>query len=203
MSAGRSNPFGAEGYKEIAYEVVQSLSAVPNAVIVPTASGDTLYGIAKGFAEICEIAEQPLPLIVAGQPSVADALVRSHRTGSRVEVPAASSIALSVADPVCGRQAMRALQRWNGEAVSVSEQEIRSATRDFAGTGLLMEPSSAVSLAAYRTLVAAQRLHDSDVVVLIATSSGAMWPRELAELNPGGAVRRAPELFELLGASST
>jgi threonine synthase len=61
-----------------------------------------------------------------------------------VEIPESDSFALSVADPVSGRQAVTALQRWNGIGCSVSEADIRSATRDFARTGLLVEPAAVV-----------------------------------------------------------
>jgi threonine synthase len=199
--AGRSNPYGAEGYKEIAYEIVRELGRMPQAVVVPTASGDTLYGVAKGFAEISELAQLPLPLIVAGQPATADALVRSHHAGRRIEVANASSFALSVADPVSGRQAMAALNRWNGEATSVTEHAIRAATRDFAHVGLLVEPASAVSLATYRALLGAERLHPKDTVVLLATSSGAKWPRELAELNPSPSISEPSQLAAAVSAA--
>lgn len=199
--AGRANPYGAEGYKEIAYEIVRELGGMPTAVIVPTASGDTIYGVAKGFAEVSEFAHLSQPLIVAGQPSSADALVRSHQAGHRVEVPGAFSIALSVADPVSGRQAMLALQRWNGEAVSVSEDAIREAAKDYAHAGILVEPASAVSLAAYRALVEGGKLKSNDSVVLLATSSGAKWPRELAELNPTQVVRSSEQLIAALATA--
>ena len=199
--SGRANPYGAEGYKEIAYETVRQLGSMPEAVVIPTASGDTLYGVAKGFAEISDIAQLPLPLIVAGQPATADALVRSHHAGHRVDVPDATSIALSVADPVSGRQAMAALRRWNGEAIAASETAIKTATKDFAHIGLLVEPASAVSLAAYRELLKLERLGPEDTVVLLATSSGAKWPRELAELNPNMPIRNRSQLATALSSA--
>jgi len=49
------NPFGAEGYKSIAYELVEQLGgSVPDAVVLPVGIGDGYYGIAKGFLELAE-----------------------------------------------------------------------------------------------------------------------------------------------------
>ena len=50
--SGAGNPFGAEGYKAIAYETVDQLGTMPDVVFIPTAGGDTYYGITKGFAEL-------------------------------------------------------------------------------------------------------------------------------------------------------
>jgi hypothetical protein len=85
--SGRSNPYGVEGYKAIALELAAQLGEIPAAVIVPTASGDTLYGIAKGFAEISELTGEPMPRIVSAQPDQADPLARSLAAGRPVRVP--------------------------------------------------------------------------------------------------------------------
>ncbi|MDF3015104.1 MAG: hypothetical protein K0R44_329, partial [Thermomicrobiales bacterium] len=47
--SGAANPFAAEGYKVTAYETVEQLGTMPDAVFIPTAGGDTYYGITKGF----------------------------------------------------------------------------------------------------------------------------------------------------------
>src|SRR6185437_10940274 len=40
-----SNPFGIEGYKTIAYEIVeQTVETPPTVIVVPTCRGDLLYG---------------------------------------------------------------------------------------------------------------------------------------------------------------
>src|SRR5439155_22951712 len=46
------NPFGAEGYKTIAYELVEQLDGPPDAGVLPGGAGDGYYGVAKGFAEL-------------------------------------------------------------------------------------------------------------------------------------------------------
>lgn len=181
--AGRSNPYGAEGYKTLSIEVTAQLGRLPGTVIVPTASGDTLYGIAKGFAEISELTGQPMPRIVAAQPAGANPLVRSLQAGRPVTVAEPRSLALSVADPVTGRQAVAAMTRWGGRAVSVPEEAITDAVRRLARYGLLAEPASAVALAGLWEL-REDGPRTSGPVVLVLTSAGIKWPHLIAEIFP-------------------
>src|SRR5215211_2639054 len=180
--SGRSNPYGSEGYKLIAYEIVAALGRLPDAVIVPTASGDTVYGIAKGFAEVAAATGSAPTRIVAAQPEAANPLQRSMRDHRIARVPDARSFALSVSEEVTGRQAMVALQRWNGDVVSVSEVSIRDSVHKFARAGLLVEPASAVSYAGYERALDDGLIGVGDTIVLLATSSGVKWPRELEEI---------------------
>lgn len=184
MVSARSNPYGSEGYKLIAYEIVAELGRLPKAVVIPTASGDTVYGIAKGFAEVAAVTGAAPTRILAVQPEVANPLQRSMQAHRVARVPEARSFALSVSENVTGRQAMVALQRWNGEAVAVTEASIYDSVRKFAQSGLLVEPASAVSYAGYKQALEDSLVDADDIVVLIATSSGIKWPRELAEIFP-------------------
>lgn len=199
--SGRSNPYGAEGYKTLSIEVTAQLGTLPGTVIVPTASGDTLYGIGKGFAEISELTGQPMPRMVSAQPASADPLARSLATGHPVTVPDAHSVALSVADPATGRHAVAAMQRWGGEAVSVREEAITEAVRVLAARGLLAEPASAVALAGLWELRDAGRLAAGRPVVLIHTSAGMKWPHSIAEIFPDAPLRSVDALYGRLAGS--
>ena len=44
------DPFGVEGYRAIAHEIVADLGRAPAAVLFPCARGNGLYGAWKGFA---------------------------------------------------------------------------------------------------------------------------------------------------------
>ena len=199
LVSGRCNPYGAEGYKSIAYEIVAALGDTPDAIIVPTASGDTLYGVAKGFAEVTEVTGLQPTRIVAAQPQSADPLRRSMQVGSFTRAPGAHSVALSVADAASGRHAMAALRRWNGETVTVSEEGICDATLAYARSGLLVEPASAVSLAGSRQLLVEDRIDEDAHIVLLATCAGIKWPRELATMFPVRPLRDADQLRGQVG----
>jgi threonine synthase len=180
--AGRGNPYGVEGYKPVAYEIVEQLGGIPDAVFIPAASGDTLYGIGKGFQEVTERTGLGPAKIFAGQPEVANPLVRSLEAGRPVSVEEAETLALSVGDARTGRHAFYALRHWRGAGVSVSEDGIVSAVRKLASLGFYAEPASAVSLAAYWKALDTGVIEKDASAVLVLTSSGAKWPEAMAEI---------------------
>ncbi len=125
LVSGRSNPYGAEGYKALAYEVVNAqLGRVAGYRIVPTASGDTFYGIAKGFAEASSALGEASVKVVAAQPCGADPLVRSAEAGHPVRVDDPGRWRCLSPKRMTGRQALEALVRWGGSAVGVEEEDI-------------------------------------------------------------------------------
>lgn len=195
---GAANPFGAEGYKAIAYELVEQLSAMPDAVFIPTAGGDTLYGISRGLAEVAALAGVPIPWVFAVQPTGANALSQSIAAGQQVTLDYPSSLALSIADAQSGRHAIAALATWNGQAIDVSEDGIRAAITDLAQLGVYADPASAAALAGYRRAVAIGALEPQANAVLLLTSSGFKWPNAMADVFTASAVQGRDELWQRL-----
>jgi threonine synthase len=200
--SGAANPFAAEGYREIAYETVEQLGEMPAAVFIPTAGGDTYYGIAKGFAEVAALAGVPMPVVFAIQPEGANALSRSLAAGRQIALERPASIALSIADPMSGRQAMLALERWGGQSLDVAEAAIHAAIVDLAGMGIYADPASAAALAGYRQAGATELIPAEAKVVLLLTSSGFKWPDAMAAVFPAGAVQSVDELRRRLAERS-
>jgi threonine synthase len=196
--SGAGNPFGAEGYKAVAYETVEQLGMMPDAVFIPTAGGDTLFGLMRGFAELAALAAVPMPVVFAIQPEGANALSRSLAAGHQVTVEHPASIALSLSDQQTGRHAMVAMSRWHGQALDVAETDIRTAIVDLAKMGVYADPASAAALAGYRLAVASGIVDSSGSAVLLLTSSGFKWPNAMAEVFPAGAVKSVDRLQQCL-----
>lgn len=196
--SGAGNPFGAEGYKTSAYEIVEQLDAMPEAVFIPTAGGDTYYGMAKGFAEIASLSGVRMPVIFAIQPQGANSLSQSLTAGSQVTLEHPSSIALSLADPQTGRHTMAAVERWGGRALDVSEEAIRRAIADLGAIGIYTDPASAAALAGYRQAVESGEVRPDATAVLLLTSSGFKWPDAMAEVFPVRTAQSLDELHDLL-----
>ena len=178
--AGFANPYGVEGFKTIAFEIVQELGHVPDRVFVPVGSGDGIYGIWKGFRELRDLGVvQQAPRMIACQSAGADSLVRAIRAGrSHVEMLGrVESVALSIGERVTGDHAARAVFESQGDAVAVTDQEIFAALTSAGRQGLSMETSSAASLAGMKICEAASS--ESETWVAIATGASVKWPREL------------------------
>jgi threonine synthase len=196
--SGAGNPFGVEGYKEAAYETVAQLGRMPEAFFIPTAGGDTYFGIMKGFAELATLSGAAMPVVFSVQPEDANALSRSVAAGRQVTIEHPASIALSLSDPQTGRHAMVAMQKWGGQALDVAEDAIRRAIVDLAGAGIYTDPASAAALAGYRLAVATGRLDADATAVLFLTSSGFKWPDAMAKVFPAGAVQNVDQLHQRL-----
>lgn len=181
--AGRGNPYGQEGYKAIAYEIVVELGRVPAVVAVPAASGDTVFGVQRGFRELHELLGLPMPVVLACQPAGAAPLVLTAEEGADAPriVDNATSAALSARDPRSGWHASLAL-RDGGIAVAVPEPAIAEELRRLGRVGLFVEPASALGLAGAR--VARERgLVDADAeTAVVLTSSGLNWTTHIDEI---------------------
>ncbi|MCU1492055.1 MAG: hypothetical protein JWM85_3460 [Acidimicrobiaceae bacterium] len=177
---GRGNPFGCEGYKQIAYEIVTALGHAPDVVALPVASGDTYYGIWKGFRELHERLDQQMPLILACQPVGAAPLALTEREHSEssltVEDPV--SLALSARDARSGWHATHAL-RSDGKVIEVAEEELISAIRTLGAAGICVEPASALAVAGLEQARRTHPLADDAEVVCVLTSSGLNWAEHL------------------------
>jgi threonine synthase len=174
------NPFGAEGYKTLAFEVKEQMG-MPDAVVVPVGAGDGLYGVAKGFAEMLDLdVIDRAPRVFGVQPRGADPLVRAAVRGAD-EVEAleqvAASPALSIREAATGDHALRAARQLGGGAVAVDDAAIVRAAELLADDGLLVDVASAASLAGAAQLVANGVLPATATIVCVITASGARWPR--------------------------
>ncbi|MFC5831278.1 threonine synthase [Nonomuraea insulae] len=164
------HPFGPEGYKTIAYELFLQLGEVPAAVFTPTGYAELLYGVWKGFVELrlLGLADR-MPRMFSCETAAGGPHARALATG----VPAAivelgPTDAYGIAGTVGGHRGVVAVRDSGGEAVLVTDDELRRAQRDLARQGMWQELSGAAGVAGYRRL----RRDFDGPVVCVATSSG-------------------------------
>ncbi|MGW7001956.1 threonine synthase [Streptomyces sp. NPDC054933] len=162
------HPFGAEGYKTISYEIFTELG-VPAAVFVPTGYGELLFGVWKGFAELKRLGvAQRTPRMFACEPAAGGPLAAARRAGRLAgRIPVGPTSAYAIDCSVAGHRGIVAVQDSGGQALLVSDEEMRSAQSELAGQGLWAELSSAAGLAGLRGYGAFD-----GPVVCVSTSSG-------------------------------
>jgi threonine synthase len=150
-----NHPFGSEGYKSIAYELVLQLGRrAPEAVFVPVGYAELLFGIHKGFKELRRYGLiDTLPQIIACEPEASGA---PHKVAAESGVPTVTipdskaSDAYAIAVPLNGYRGVVAIQESEGEGVAISEAEMHRAQADLGRVGLWGEVSSVISFAAAR-----------------------------------------------------
>jgi threonine synthase len=176
-------PFGIEGAKTIAYELFRQCGGrPPDAVLVPCASGDTLAGIAKGFAELKLLGQiDRLPRLYGCQPSGAPALARTLDLGLEevVVIEHPYSVATSTRETTSGAASLRAIRASGGGAPVASDAAILEAVTQLAQEGLCVEPSSALPVACLPSLLASNQIGEEETVVCLLTSAGIIWPDTL------------------------
>ncbi len=183
MERDVQNPFGVEGYKTFAYEMLEALIEPPQMVLFPCARGNGLYGAWKGFREaVAWNWADAAPRMVACQPSAANSLEVSLRAGADQAVPVSArsaSIAVSTFEQVSSTHALQAIRESDGAALSADDGDIVKAMDLLGREGLCVEASSALTVACLPLLVAGLNKKDTRPIVCVLTGSGIKWAPDL------------------------
>ncbi|MFB6161309.1 MAG: pyridoxal-phosphate dependent enzyme [Haloferacaceae archaeon] len=168
-----TSPYRHEGAKTIAHEV--AAEGTPDVVVVPVGTGEALVGVAKGFRERVDLGlADGVPRLVAAQPSGCAPVVTAHERGDAVEPwerPDTICGELEVPDPPGGDLALRALDRTDGRAVAVDDDDLlESAVAATKTTGV--EVGLAGGTAAAAAWAVADDLPTDASVVVLNTESG-------------------------------
>lgn len=179
--SGFANPYGVEGFKTIALEIVEELGRAPDRVYVPVGSGDGIYGIWKGFREMkaAGVIER-VPRMIGCQSTGADSAFRAFQKGtSQVEaLESTSTIALSIDELVTGNHAVRAAVQSSGKFLAVRDEVILNASRWIAGQGLAIEAASSAALACALDPAEEQ---GEECWVVIASGAAVKWPDQVRQ----------------------
>ncbi|TPJ31835.1 pyridoxal-phosphate dependent enzyme [Mesorhizobium sp. B2-7-2] len=170
-----SHPLGIEGYKTIAYEIVeQSDGKAPDWCVLPVCYGDALSGVWAGF---CELYTQgtitQLPRLVAAEVhgSLADALASGADALSERKM-LFDSLAVSIGTPRSTFQALKALRESGGHAVPVDNHGLIAMQERLArDEGIFAELASVTPLIAISTLKDQGVIAATDRVVAVVTAS--------------------------------
>ena len=181
-------PYGIEGYKTIAFEMILASRESPiDFVFAPVGGGDGLYGLFKGWREFSQLGfAETMPKFVAVQPAGANPVVRAVSAGQSSVTPVtdAWSIATSTREEVAADHALMAIYGSQGLAIEVTEDEIRDALLLLARHGIAVEPASALSIAGLRKALRDGLIAPDARVAALLTSSLMKWPPILADLTP-------------------
>ncbi|WP_246689070.1 MULTISPECIES: threonine synthase [unclassified Mesorhizobium] len=171
-----SHPLGIEGYKTIAYEIVeQSGGTAPDWCVLPVCYGDALSGVWAGFCELfAQGAIARLPRLVAAEVHGSLAAALASGADALPERPMAfESLAVSIGTPRSTFQALKALRDSCGHAVPVGNQGLVAMQEQLArDEGIFAELASVTPLIAISTLRRQGIIAPTDRVVAVVTASG-------------------------------
>ena len=198
-----SNPLGIEGYKTLAYEIVDALNGgVPDWCALPVCYGDAVYGMWKGFEEMRELGWiRRTPRFLAAE--VSGSLERAVSLGE--DMPAiitrpVPSVATSIGALQGTVQGTLAVRRSGGAAVFVSDPEIVDWSERLARIeGVFPEPSAAAVLPAIARMRERGDMKPDDTVVALFTAGGLKDPA-LAQGRLGPVPHQEPMLRDTVRA---
>jgi len=182
------NPMTIEGKKTVSLELFKQLgqsklngskhnksqlNRAPDIVFVSVGDGCILAGVYKGFRDLKQLGLIPdIPKIIAVQAKTSDALFRAYTTGKFENIPTTT-----IADSICvdvprnGIHALAQIKQYNGEVMTVTDDEIIQAQASLSRTaGLFTEPAGAAAFAGF--LKAAPRLDLNALIVVLTTGNG-------------------------------
>jgi threonine synthase len=178
-------PYRIEGKKTMGIELAEQLGwRLPTAVVYPTGGGTGLIGMWKVFEEMRQWGWLPRdersPRMIVAQADGCAPMVRAfeqHATsGIPWENPVTHASGLRVPAPLGDRLILRSLYESKGDALSVSEDEIRRDTAYLSrASGIDAAPEGGCALAVARRLAADGRIARDAEVVVFNTGSGASY----------------------------
>jgi len=170
------NPLTIEGKKTVSFEIYQQLNKqLPDRIFVPVGDGVIISGVYKGFEDLLKLdVIDKIPTIVAVQSKGSDNVVRnleSEKFISKKSHTIADSISVDI--PRNFWMTKGFIKEYNGEWVSVSDEEIISASKLLSeNTGIFAEPAGVASFAGMLKFDKLNKINRNAKNVVLITGSG-------------------------------
>lgn len=167
------NPLILDALKTIAYEIVASGSE-PGYVFVPTAGGDLLFGLYKGFRELKTLGQiKEIPKMVVVQGSYPSPTVDAVEGKIEGDAQSEFTLAGALRSDMISDHAIVAIKDSKGFGIKVSNNAILEAHNLVAKTdGIFCEVSSATAFAAILKSIRNGRIQKDETVCSIVTGNG-------------------------------
>lgn len=198
------NPLTIEGKKIVSFEIFDQMNEqLPDRIFVPVGDGVIISGVYKGFEDLLKLGIiNKTPTIVAVQASGSDNLVRNLEN-EKFMVKTSQTLAdsISVDLPRNFYVTKDYMEKYKGEWIRVSDQEIIAASKMLASsTGLFAEPAAAAAFAGMIVYKQQNKITEGSKNVVLLTGSGLKDIQALQNfiIMPGAIKPNLKHLNELL-----
>jgi len=150
------NPYFHEGTKTMAYEIWEQLGfTAPDHMYLPVGHGTLVLGAYKGFCELFKaglIKKMPILHAVQAQACapIAAAFARGDSNVVAVEDLGTFAEGIAIVAPPRGNQILDAVRATGGDVMTLTDTDIKEARIELAAMGYFVEPTAAVTFAAYK-----------------------------------------------------
>ena len=170
------NPFFLHGTKTFGFEIWEQMGwKPPDTLVLPIGHGTLLLGAYIGFRELREAGRvKKIPRLVGIQSAVCAPLFNGFIKGldEAQSINKGETLAegIAIAEPVRGKQILRAIRETDGEILAVTEREIEAALKEMGKRGHFIEPTSAATIAGLKKYL--KRKKKKEVIVSTLTGTG-------------------------------
>lgn len=174
ISAFRYSPYGMQGVKTLAYELIEQLDRLDH-IFIPVGGGGLLTAVWQGFKDCLGVIEK-IPRIHAvqpvGCPTVVEALVSGKNAIKTSSVRTMIS-GLAVPCDVDGTLALAAVRESGGSGILVTDEEIWEAQACLCRQeGIYAEPAGAAALAGFLCAFRSGLIRQDEISVCLVTGHG-------------------------------
>jgi len=170
------SPYFVLGQTTVGWETWEQLGKrVPDAIATPVGHGGLFLGFYRGFKALYDAGiTDKMPIMIAVQSSGVDPVIQAWE--QNLDVPVSVTPQHSVADgilvtvPVRGKQILSALYETDGYAFRVDNDAITAAQGRMTAQGVIIEPTSAVTVAALPQI--REKIGDDAELVIAFTGNG-------------------------------
>lgn len=170
------SPYFVLGQTTVGWETWEQLGKrAPDAIATPVGHGGLFLGFYRGFKALHTAGLiDKMPKMIAVQSTGVDPIIRAWESGA--DSPPEISPGPSVADgilvkvPVRGKQILEAIRETDGCAFRVDNDAILAAQKRITSQGIIIEPTSAVTVAALPQI--REKLGDDIELVIAFTGNG-------------------------------
>lgn len=170
------NPLTIEGKKTVSLELFLQLNrAIPDYIFVPVGDGVIISGVYKGYEDLLKVGLiDRMPSIVAVQAAGSSNLIDNiGKPNFTIKPSQTLADSISVDIPRNFYMAQSFIVQYQGEHISVTDEEIVEATKTLASnTGIFAEPAAATAYAGMLRYKNQQLLQSKQKVVVLLTGSG-------------------------------
>jgi len=170
------NPFFFHGTKTFAFEVCEQLGwRSPHSIIVPVGNGTLLLGAYMGFGELLKAGVvQTIPKIIGVQSArcapLHRAFIEKLEEIPKIDKQETLAEGIAIAEPIRGKQIIRAIRKSHGEILAVEDREIKDSLESIGKQGFYIEPTSAATLAGLSQYL--KERNGDEIIVSVFTGHG-------------------------------